>query len=101
MSSTEPAASASVPSAVPPMPRSWMMRASTGNAVTDIAAPRYIMLCQLDTFGCEETAVGVQNDASAAPSRNGATTPASEISMAPRNACLMKFVCRCVPTTNM
>ncbi len=60
MSSTEPAASASVPSAVPPMPRSWMMRASTGNAVTDIAAPRYIMLCQLDTLWCEETAVGVQ-----------------------------------------
>ena len=26
-----------------------MMRASTGNAVTDIAAPRYIMLCQPDT----------------------------------------------------
>ena len=52
--------SASVPSAVPPMPRSWMMRASTGNAVTDIAAPRYIMLCQRDTLGEEETAVRVQ-----------------------------------------
>ena len=101
MSSTEPAASASVPSAVPPMPRSWMMRASTGNAVTDIAAPRYIMLCQLDTFGVKKRPSAYRNDASAAPSRKGKTTPASEISMAPRYACLMNFVCRCIPTTNM
>ena len=101
MSSTDPAASASVPSAVPPMPRSWMMRASTGNAVTDIAAPRYIMLCQLDTLAVKKRPSAYRNDASAAPSRNGATTPASEISIAPRYACLMKFVCRCMPTTNM
>ena len=78
-----------------------MMRASTGNAVTDIAAPRYIMLCQLDTFGAKNRPSAYRNDASAAPSTNGTTTPASEISMAPRNACLMKLVCRCVPTTNM
>ena len=87
----QPATSASVPSAVPPMPRSWMMRASTGNAVTDIAAPRYIMLCQRDTLARRNGRP--RTDATPARRRaaNGATTPASEISMALRNACLMKL----------
>src|SRR5689334_15372859 len=38
-SSSAPAASDSDPIVVPPMPRSAMIRASTGNAVIDIAAP--------------------------------------------------------------
>ena len=38
-SSSEPAASASVPSGVPVSPRSWTIRASMGKAVIDIAAP--------------------------------------------------------------
>ena len=39
-SSTAPAVSARVPSEVPAMPRSWMMRASIGKAVMAMAAPR-------------------------------------------------------------
>ena len=40
MSLVAPAVSARVPSRVRLIPRSSMMRASTGNAVTDMAAPR-------------------------------------------------------------
>ena len=44
-SSIAPAASASDPIVVPAMPRSEMIRASTGNAVIDIAAPRNSTAC--------------------------------------------------------
>src|SRR5262249_21136112 len=45
-SSVEPAARANVPSDVPDRPRSKIIRASIGNAVTAIAAPRKSMASQ-------------------------------------------------------
>ena len=77
-SSTAPAVSANVPTVVPAMPRSEMMRASTGKAVIDIAAPRNSAACTGVTRSVKNPPRPSISRASAAPSPKGTAIPAAD-----------------------
>ena len=64
-----PAASASVPMPVPVRPRSWMMRASTGNAVIDSDGADEQRRLGDGQRGAEEAAGAVQRMRRADPER--------------------------------
>ena len=64
------------------MPFSCRMRASIGNAVMDIAAPRYSAAAPEVTWGANRSASPRSTSAAPAPSASGTTIPAPETSEA-------------------
>jgi hypothetical protein len=100
-SSMHPAASASVPSAVPVSPRSWMIRASIGNAVMARAAPRNSAACHAVVRSEKRPGIRTSQRARAAPSAKGATIPDSETASALRARRRKRSVWNPTPTKNM
>ncbi len=83
-SSIAPAVSARVPSGVPVSPRSWMMRASIGNAVIAIAAPRNNATSRKRVLSENSPGTCCSQGASANASRNGTAMPAQDTAIALR-----------------
>ena len=100
-SSMQPAARASVPSAVPVSPRSWMMRASIGNAVIDIAAPRKSIASAVVTRSEKRPGMRVKAIARPEPSANGSSMPDSDTLSALRSRLRKSSVLNSTPTRNM
>ena len=100
-SSTAPAVSARVPSGVPAMPRSWMIRASMGKAVMEMAAPRNSPASLNRDWPAKRAGRCISHGAIAKARPNGTAMPATEISSALRY-CVRKWSLRnSVPTRNM
>ena len=83
-SSIAPAVSASVPSGVPARPRSWMIRASIGNAVIAMAAPRNRATSRKRALSANNPGTCCSHGASAKASRNGTAMPAHDTAIALR-----------------
>jgi hypothetical protein len=86
-SSIDPAANVRVPNEVPVRPVSRIIRASTGKAVMDIAAPKNNILCQVETPAEKNSGLLIKKIPSSPPSKSGARTPANETEIALRRRC--------------
>ncbi len=101
-SSNAPAAKASVPSDVPANPRSTMMRASIGNAVMHIDAPRNSTASHVLTPSVKNNPLRPAIHApSNPPSRNGAAIPAIDTLAAARARPRNRSDRNSTPTRNM
>ncbi len=100
-SSNAPAVSDRVPSAVSARPRSLMMRASIGKAVSAMQAPRnsVALACEMPAANRPgmSSSIGVIRTAR----KKGAAMPASDTPIALRALVLKWFSCSVVPTRNM
>ena len=101
-SSNAPAANASVPSDVPASPRSTMIRASMGNAVMHIEAPRYNTASHVFTPSVKNCPLRPTIHAPSNPPRaNGAAIPAIDTLAAARARPRNKSERNSTPTRNM
>ena len=80
-SSMAPADRDSEPIGVPLSPRSWMIRASMGKAVMEMAAPMNSMACQV-TIPSPNRPISISHGVSATATRKGAAIPATETAAA-------------------
>ncbi|OBI02798.1 hypothetical protein A5679_17540 [Mycobacterium scrofulaceum] len=100
-SSIAPQISASVPSAVPDRRRSKMMRASIGNAVVAIDAPKNIIAKPSETPFPNSTPLFSRGRAIRAPSASGVRMPAADTAAAVPARCLIRLTSKLSPTRNM
>ena len=83
------------------MPFSCRMRASVGNAVMDMAAPRYSAAAPGVTWGANRSASPRSVRAATAPSASGAAIPAPETREAWRTRPRSSRWLNSMPTMNM